>query len=159
MLQADAMVADNGWDSHPKYSGLFRMTYGNAWRKISKGQNDLPIATGGIEWRRLVPIETIMTQHKIPLLEGHSFSRGPANIVISELDLLALKALEQLGGTVGTPADLGEALDSTLDGSRKSLLGGRHLRRLESVGFVKSLETTSGGYEITITGRAAANAD
>lgn len=100
-----------------------------------------------------------MSQTKTPLLENHSFSRGPANIVISELDLLALKTLRDLGGAVNTPADLGEALDSSLDGTRRSLLGGRHLRRLESVGFVKTLQSPAGGYEITVTGRAAASVD
>ncbi|KPC02226.1 Uncharacterized protein AC501_3512 [Pseudomonas amygdali pv. lachrymans] len=37
------------------------------------------------------------------------------------------------------------------------MLGGRHLRRLESVGFVKAIELPGGGYEITVTGRAAAS--
>ncbi|CEK42639.1 hypothetical protein P5706_35575 [Pseudomonas sp. ChxA] len=56
-----------------------------------------------------------------------------------------------------TAADLGGALNSKLDNSRKSMLGGRHLRRLQSVGFVKAIELPGGGYEITVTGRAAAS--
>jgi hypothetical protein len=98
-----------------------------------------------------------MRHPKTPLLEHQNFSRGPANIVISELDLQALKTLNGLGGAVLTAADLGGALNGNLDNSRKSMLGGRHLRRLESVGFVKAIELPGGGYEITVTGRAAAS--
>ncbi|MBM5458889.1 hypothetical protein H8F21_15085 [Pseudomonas sp. P66] len=100
-----------------------------------------------------------MSQPKTPLLAHRSFSRGPANVVISKLDMLALRALNRIGGAVSTPADLGEALDGKLDNSRKALLGGRHLRRLVSVGFVKALDQPNGGYQITVTGRAAASSE
>lgn len=100
-----------------------------------------------------------MRHSKTPLLEHHSFSRGPANIVISDRDIVALKALAHMGGRVAAPADLGGALDQSLDGTRKSLLGGRHLRRLESVGFVRVLAAPGVGFEITVTGLAAAATD
>lgn len=119
----------------------------------------MPLNTEGIELHGPEIAESIMSQSKTPLLANHSFSRGPANVVISELDMLALRTLNQIGGEVSTPADLGNALDKNLDASRKSLLGGRHLRRLESVGFVKALERPSGGYQITVTGRAAVSSE
>lgn len=96
-----------------------------------------------------------MKQSKTPLLEHHSFFRGPANIVISDRDLAALNTLAALGGHVSGPADLGEALNRNLDGTRKAMLGGRHLSRLQTAGFVRNLEKPAVGYEITAEGRDA----
>lgn len=99
--------------------------------------------------------EASMKQIRIPLLEQHSFSRGRPTVVISSLDLTALQVLESLGGKVQSPADLGAALDASLDATRRSLIGGRHLRRLQTAGLVRALVDPPTGYEITDAGKQA----
>lgn len=97
-----------------------------------------------------------MKTPKALLLDCQPFSKGPANIALSSRDLAGLKALLSVGGMVRTPAELMMALAGGVEESRQALSGGRLIRRLESFGFVRPLNNHN-GFEITVTGRAAAS--
>lgn len=89
-------------------------------------------------------------------LAQQQFTKGQPNIVITGNDWAGLKALDLLGGQVGSPAALAKALTTNAEpDSRHALQGGRLLRRLESFGYVQPLPGPEGGFEITPTGRTA----
>lgn len=87
------------------------------------------------------------------LIDQHPFSKGHANIAITPRDLAGLKVLVELGGIVSNPAGLAKAMTGGAEDSQHSMTGGRLIRRLESYGFIREGDK---GFEITVTGRAAA---
>lgn len=97
-----------------------------------------------------------MTRNSL-LLDHQRFSKGQPNITLTGRDIAALKTLRSLGGRIAVPADLAAALEEgSVASQQNALIGGRLIRRLESLGFVREIASPGSGYEITAIGQQTA---